>query len=60
MNTPNWMTDAPANAARRAGMARRQRRRSTDRRSNLDVVLAFGAMLLASWAVYEVTSLLLR
>jgi hypothetical protein len=60
MNTPNWMLDAPAHAARRAGMARRHRRRSTDRRLNWDVVLAFVAMLVTSWAVYEVTSLLLR
>ena len=60
MNTPNWMLDAPANAARRAKMARRHNRRSTDRRVNLDVLLAFGAMLVTSWAVYEVTSLLLH
>jgi hypothetical protein len=60
MNTPNWMLDAPARAQRRAKSTRHNRRSTDRRRPSLDVMLAFGAMLVSSWGIYELTSLLLH
>jgi hypothetical protein len=61
MSTPNWMMDGPAQAPQRAGMARRQNRRSTDRRIRLDAVLAAGfASLLALWGIGELIRIFFR
>jgi hypothetical protein len=61
MNTPHWMTDAPAHAPQRAKPVRHNRR-STDRRSPsvVDLSLAFLAMLVTMWSICELNSLLLR
>jgi|HubBroStandDraft_2_1064218.scaffolds.fasta_scaffold1141141_2 hypothetical protein len=61
MNTPQWMTDAPAHAPQRAKPARHNRR-STDRRTPraVDLALAFLAMAVTMWGIYELNSLMLR
>ena len=61
MNTPQWMTDAPAPAPSRAKSARRNRR-ATDRpaMNAVDVGLAFVAMLVTLWCIFELNSLLLH
>ena len=61
MNTPQWMTEAPAHAPPRAKSARRNRR-STDRPglNLLNVSLAFLAMLVTMWCICELNALLLH
>ena len=60
MNTPQWMIEASNHAPRRAKPAR-HKRRSTDRRGLqvLNVALAFLAMLVTMWGIWELNSLML-
>ena len=61
MNTPQWMIEASNHPPSRAKAAR-HKRRSTDRRDLrvLDVALAFVAMLVTMWGIWELNSLMLR
>jgi hypothetical protein len=59
MNTPSWMLDQTHRAAR-AWTKRSRGRRSTDRRLNLETVLAVGVVLAWAWGAYELTLLFLR
>jgi hypothetical protein len=61
MNTPSWMLETGPRAANRGGWTRRNRgRRVTDRRTNLETILAIGVVLAWAWGVYELTLLFLR
>jgi hypothetical protein len=60
MNTPNWMTEASAHAPMRAKLARHNRRSTDHSGLTVDVMLAFAAMLVTTWVVYELTSLMLH
>ena len=62
MNTPSWMVETGApRAVNRGGWTRRNRgRRATDRRTNLETILAVGVVLAWAWGVYELTLLFLR
>jgi hypothetical protein len=60
MNTPDWMTDAPAHEPKRARSARNNRRSTDRRRLNLKAVMTVAAMLVAAWGVYELTLLLIH
>jgi hypothetical protein len=59
MNTPSWMLE-PISQAPRAWIKRGRGRRSTDRRLNLETILAAGVVLAWAWGAYEVTLLFLR
>jgi hypothetical protein len=61
MTTPNWMIEGTVRAPWRARSVR-HKRRSTDRRSLnvLDIALAFAVMVLATWGIIELNSLLLH
>ena len=59
MNTPSWMMERSGRAAR-AWNKRTRGRRSTDRRLNLETVLAVGVVLAWAWGAYELTLLFLR
>ena len=61
MNTPLWMIEASARPPLRAKSVRHDHR-PTDRLGlNLvDITLAFLAMLVTLWGIYELNSLMLR
>jgi hypothetical protein len=59
MNTPSWMMEQ-SNRANRAWSKRGRGRRASDRRWNLETVLAAGVVLAWAWGVYELTLLFLR
>jgi hypothetical protein len=59
MNTPSWMMEQTSRATR-AWTKRSRGRRSTDRRLNLETVLAVGVVLAWAWGAYELTLLFLR
>jgi hypothetical protein len=59
MNTPSWMLDQ-THRATRAWTKRSRGRRSSDRRLNLEAVLAVGVVLAWAWGAYELTLLFLR
>ncbi len=60
MNTPSWMLESGHSATHRAWTRRNRGRRSTDRRTNLETILAIGVVLAWAWGVYELTLLFLR
>ena len=59
MNTPSWMMEKTTQASR-AWTKRSRGRRSTDRRPNLETLLAVGVVLAWAWGAYELTLLFLR
>ena len=61
MNTPSWMLETTPRSANSSGWTRRNRgRRATDRRTNLETILAVGVVLAWAWGVYELKLLFLR
>jgi hypothetical protein len=61
MNTRNWMMDAAISSPRGAKSAR-HKRRSTDRRglNVVDLMLALAVMVVTTWGISELNSLLFR